>query len=79
MPIIKVPEKDETISHEHIGKTEHYTDFGPIRLMKSTGMCPKCETANSLLMNVDEFGVQGMICRNCGYERGIRARAREKI
>jgi len=63
---IRVPEKDENMSHNPIGKTKHYTDFGPIRLMKTTGMCPKRETANSLLMDVDEFGVHGVICRKCG-------------
>ena len=69
MPRIRVPEKDENMSHEHIGKTKHFTDFGPIRLMKSTGMCPKCKTPGSLLMDVDEFGVHGVICKKCGYER----------
>ena len=57
------------MSHEHIGKTEHYIDVGPIRLMKTTGMCPECKAENSLLMDVDEFGVHGVICRKCGYER----------
>jgi len=72
---IRVPERDEDMSHEHIGKTEHYTDVGPIRLMKTTGMCPKCRAENALLMDVDEFGVHGVICRKCGYERRQLARA----
>jgi len=69
MPRIRVPERDETISHEQIGKTEHYIDVGPVRLMKTTGMCPECKAENALLMDVDEFGVHGVICRKCGYER----------
>jgi len=68
MPKIRVPKKDEDKFHEHIGKTEHYTNFGPVRLMKTTGMCPKCKAENALLMDVDESGVHGTICKKCGYE-----------
>ena len=65
---IRAPEKDEDMPHEGIGRTEPYTDFGSTRLMKTTGICPKCKTENALLMDVDEFGVHGMICKKCGYE-----------
>jgi len=45
-----------------------FVRFGPLVLMDDGGKCPSCRE-NSLLMDVNEFGWHGTICRSYGKER----------
>jgi len=43
----------------------------PVPLLKDDGTCPKCHNVNCLLIEIDEEGVCGILCKNCGWQKRL--------